>query len=67
MPEIINYFIIILLFFGKVYTQLGYFLGLDHTSRVLLFSTEGNTERENYRAIVWDGKYPAEKNLPAQI
>ena len=32
-------------------------LGLDETSRVLFFSTEGDTDRENYRAIVWDGKY----------
>ena len=32
-------------------------LGLDGNSRVLFFSTEGATDRENYRAIVWDGKY----------
>lgn len=32
-------------------------LGLDENSRVLFFSTEGDTDRENYRAIVWDGKY----------
>ena len=30
-------------------------LGLDETSRVLFFSTEGATDRENYRRIVWDG------------
>ena len=30
-------------------------LGLDETSRVLFFSTEGATDRENYRKIVWDG------------
>lgn len=34
-------------------------LGLDEHSRVLFFSTEGDTDKENYRAIVWDGKYPA--------
>ena len=34
-------------------------LGLDESSRVLFFSTEGDTDRENYRAIVWDGKYPS--------
>ena len=34
-------------------------LGLDKHSRVLFFSTEGDTDKENYRAIVWDGKYPA--------
>jgi len=33
-------------------------LGLDESSRVLFFSTEGDTDKENYRAIVWDGKYP---------
>jgi len=33
-------------------------LGLDETSRVLFFSTEGDTDRENYRRIVWDGKFP---------
>ena len=33
-------------------------LGLNENSRVLFFSTEGNTDRENYRAIVEDGKYP---------
>lgn len=32
-------------------------LGLDSRSRVLFFSTEGATDRENYRAVVWDGKY----------
>lgn len=33
-------------------------LGLDADSRVLFFSTEGATDRENYRKIVWDGNYP---------
>ena len=32
-------------------------LGLCETSRVLLFSTEGDTDPENYRRIVWDGAY----------
>ena len=32
-------------------------LGLDETSRVLFFSTEGATDKENYRRIVWDGIY----------
>ena len=32
-------------------------LELDKNSRVLCFSTEGATDRENYRSIVWDGKY----------
>lgn len=33
-------------------------LGLDQNSRVLFFSTEGDTDQENYRSIVWDGAYP---------
>ena len=32
-------------------------LGLDENARVLFFSTEGDTDKENYRSIVWDGKY----------
>lgn len=35
-------------------------LGLNRDSRVLFFSTEGDTDRENYRSIVWDGAYPAD-------
>lgn len=35
-------------------------LKLDEQSRVLFFSTEGDTDRENYRAVVWDGRYPSE-------
>lgn len=31
-------------------------LGLDETSQVLLFSTEGDTDPERYKNIVWDGK-----------
>lgn len=34
-------------------------IGLDENSRVLLISTEGDTDRENYRRIVWDGLYPS--------
>lgn len=34
-------------------------LKLDEHSRVLFFSTEGDTDKENYKAIVWDGKYPS--------
>lgn len=34
-------------------------LGLDEQSSVLLFSTEGDTDPENYRRVVWDGAYPA--------
>lgn len=35
-------------------------LGLDQNSRVLCFSTEGDTDQENYRAVVWDGRYPSD-------
>lgn len=31
-------------------------LGLDENSRVLLFSTEGDTDPLRYESIVWDGK-----------
>ena len=34
-------------------------LGLNENARVLFFSTEGDTDQENYKAIVWDGKYPS--------
>ena len=30
-------------------------IGLDEDSVVLLISTEGDTDRENYRRVVWDG------------
>ena len=33
-------------------------LCLDENSRILCFSTEGDTDRQNYRKIVWDGAYP---------
>ncbi len=34
-------------------------LGLDRNSRVLLISTEGDTDPMRYRSIVWDGEYPS--------
>jgi diaminopropionate ammonia-lyase len=39
------------------YNDLKEELGLNENSRVLLFSTEGNTDTEVYRRIVWDGDY----------
>ena len=33
-------------------------LGFSPDARVLLISTEGDTDRENYRRIVWDGAHP---------
>ena len=34
-------------------------LALNQDSHILCFSTEGDTDRENYRKIVWDGLYPS--------
>ena len=34
-------------------------LRIDSDSQVLCFSTEGDTDKENYRRIVWDGLYPS--------
>ena len=33
-------------------------LGLSETSRVLMFSTEGDTDPDHYREVVWNGKLP---------
>ena len=38
------------------YRELRDHLGLGKDSRVLLFSTEGDTDPERYKNIVWDGK-----------
>lgn len=34
-------------------------LGIDENSVLLCISTEGATDRENYRRIVWDGAWPS--------
>ena len=34
-------------------------LRLDHTSHILLISTEGDTDPVHYRRIVWEGAYPS--------
>lgn len=34
-------------------------IGLTRSSKILCFSTEGDTDRKNYRRIVWDGLYPS--------
>ena len=39
------------------YAELKTALGLDRHSHVLLISTEGDTDPEKYRKIVWDGEY----------
>jgi diaminopropionate ammonia-lyase len=34
-------------------------LAIDSDSTLLFFNTEGATDPENYREIVWHGKYPS--------
>lgn len=41
------------------YKELREALGLNENSQVLLFSTEGDTDPEKYKKIVWGGEYPA--------
>ena len=38
------------------YKNLREAIGLDSSSRVLLFSTEGDTDPERYKNIIWEGK-----------
>ena len=38
------------------YKDLRDHLGLNKDSKVLLFSTEGDTDPDRYKAIVWEGK-----------
>ena len=38
------------------YKELRELIGLNKDSKVLLFSTEGDTDPERYKNIVWDGK-----------
>ena len=40
------------------YAELKDAIGLDENSSVLCFSTEGDTDPEQYRRIVWEGEYP---------
>ena len=42
-------------------------LELDRHSRVLMFSTEGNTDPEKYRRVVWDGEYPTDDTAEALL
>mgnify|MGYP001026330939 FL=1 len=39
------------------YKELREALGLDRSSQVLMFSTEGDTDPDKYRKIVWGGEY----------
>ena len=38
------------------YKELRNAIGLDENSKVLLFSTEGDTDPDRYKNIVWEGK-----------
>lgn len=42
---------------NPIYRNIKEKLCLNENSRILCFSTEGATDRENYRRIVWDGAY----------
>jgi diaminopropionate ammonia-lyase len=41
------------------YRELRDALGLNADSVILLFSTEGNTDPEKFRDVVWDGEFPS--------
>ena len=43
----------------EAYSNLKEAIKLDADSKVLMFSTEGDTDPDNWRAIVWNGKYPS--------
>ncbi len=45
---------------NRKYQDLKNSLGLNEYSRILCISTEGDTDRENYRRIVWDGAYASD-------
>ena len=40
------------------YAEMKQAIGLDENSSVIMFSTEGDTDPENYRKIVWNGASP---------
>lgn len=42
------------------YKSLAHQLKLDASSRILLISTEGDTDPDHYRSVVWDGAYPTD-------
>ncbi len=41
----------------EAYKDLREYLELDQSSQVLMFSTEGDTDPDKYKEIVWDGEY----------
>jgi diaminopropionate ammonia-lyase len=44
---------------GDNYQDLRDAVGLNADSVILIFSTEGNTDPERFRDVVWDGRYPS--------
>ncbi len=46
---------------GEKYKDLREAMGLTKDSVILMFSTEGDTDPENYRRIVWDGALPTDQ------
>ena len=48
---------------SPVYQSAKEALGLDENARVLVISTEGDTDPERYRDIVWDGELPSFKQF----
>ena len=46
---------------AEVSDQIRKELAVNEASRILCISTEGDTDKENYRKIVWEGKVPAPK------
>jgi diaminopropionate ammonia-lyase len=49
--------LIAVLMTDPTYEELKNAIRLDENSSVLMFSTEGDTDPENYRKVVWDGAY----------
>ena len=43
-----------------VFSDLKNVLNLNEKSKILMISTEGDTNPDHYRKVVWDGAYPAE-------
>lgn len=52
--------IVSLLMTSPLLTEARSILGLNASSRVLIFSTEGDTDAQKYRNIVWDGEHPSQ-------
>ena len=46
---------------GDAYQDLRRAIGLTKDSVILMFSTEGDTDPENYRRIVWNGALPTDQ------